>query len=59
MTNNLAEAWTMKDHGMEVLVGFVVMGVVEDVLVDIGAAGITGSMWGFSTICTLYCFCLV
>ena len=56
MTSKLAETGTVEGHGVEALVWFVVVGVVVDLLVGIGAAGITGSMWVFSTIHSLYCF---
>ena len=52
VTSKLPEAGTVEGHRVEALVGFVVMGVVVDVL----ATGIAGSMWGFSTLHTLYCF---
>ena len=56
VTNKFTEAGTMEAHGVKALVGFVVMGMVVDVLVGIGTADIAGSMWGFSTIQTLFCF---
>ena len=56
VTNRLPETGTMEGHVVEVLVEFDVVGMLVDVLAGIGAADIAGSMWGFSTICTLYCF---
>ena len=47
--NRLAEAETVEGHMEEAFVGFVVMGMMVDVVAGIRAVDITGSMQHFST----------